>query len=120
MCASRIARAVTPSMVKRNIKLVLDNWNSPVTVLMLTAIGMQLSFLTWWTLSKNFAVEEIAFTGREIGIQESVREIPGFLAFLVVYVTLIIREQKLAILEQVDSLLKFHCPCLNCDFLSAT
>ena len=86
-------------MIKRIARFILDNWNSPVTVLMLTAIGMQLSFFTWWTLSKNFAVEEIAFTGREIGIQESVREIPGFLAFLVVYVTLIIREQKLAILS---------------------
>ena len=44
----------------------------------------------------NFAIEKIDFTGAEIGILQSLREIPGFLAFTVILVLAFIREQKLA------------------------
>ena len=43
----------------------------------------------------------VEFTGREIGFLQSIREIPGFLAFTVVWVLLIIRQQNLAILSLV-------------------
>lgn len=72
---------------------------SPVALLMIMTVAMQLSFAVWWTLIKNFAVEDIAFTGREIGIQESIREIPGFLAFLAVFLLLVMRQQTMAILS---------------------
>ena len=49
----------------------------------------------------NFAVHELAFTGREIGIQQSIREIPGFLAFTAIYLLLAMREQTLAYLSLV-------------------
>ena len=39
------------------------------------------------------------FTGKEIGILQSLREVPGFLSFLVVYLLLIIAEQRLALLS---------------------
>ncbi len=72
-------------------------WRSPAVMLMIMAFAMQIAFATWWTLIKNFAVEDVGFTGREIGFQESIREIPGFLAFLAVYILLLMREQKLAL-----------------------
>jgi hypothetical protein len=65
-------------------------------LLMIMAAAMQLSFAAWWNLMNNFAVHELDFTGREIGIQQSIREIPGFLAFTAIYVLLVMREQTLA------------------------
>ena len=57
------------------------------------------AFAAWSNLLNNFAVEEIGFTGREIGILQSIREIPGFLAFTAVFVLLILREQTFAVLS---------------------
>jgi hypothetical protein len=71
-------------------------WRSPAVMLMIMAAAMQLSFAAWWNLMNNFAVHELDFTGREIGIQQSIREIPGFLSFLAVYLLLFMREQTLA------------------------
>ncbi|MCX2722028.1 MFS transporter [Roseibium salinum] len=71
-------------------------WRSPAVLLMIMAGAMQLSFAAWWNLMNNFAVQELDFTGREIGIQQSIREIPGFLSFLAIYLLLMMREQTLA------------------------
>ena len=40
-------------------------WQTPVIMLLVMAAAMQLSFAVWWTLIKNFAVEDIGMTGRE-------------------------------------------------------
>lgn len=72
-------------------------WRSPFVLLALMSAAMWLSFSSWWVLIKNFAVDGIGLTGREIGFQESIREIPGFLAFLAIYVVFYIREQSFAI-----------------------
>jgi len=74
-------------------------WRSPAVMLMVMAAAMQLSFAAWWTLLNNFAVDVVGFTGREIGIQQSVREIPGFLSFAAVFLLLIMREQTLALVS---------------------
>lgn len=63
------------------------------------AAAVPLSFATWQTLLNNFAIDRAAFTGAEIGILQSLREVPGFLAFGVVFVLLLMREQKLAYLS---------------------
>ncbi|TYC48626.1 MFS transporter [Rhodobacterales bacterium] len=76
-----------------------SGWRSPAVLLMIMAGAMQLSFAAWWNLMNNFAVQELDFTGREIGIQQSIREIPGFLSFLAVYLLLVMREQTLAYLS---------------------
>ncbi|MCG7933960.1 MAG: MFS transporter [Candidatus Thiodiazotropha taylori] len=68
----------------------------PEILLMLMAIAVPLSFAAWQTLLNNFAIERVAFTGQEMGILQSLREIPGFLAFGVVFLLLLVREQKLA------------------------
>jgi predicted MFS family arabinose efflux permease len=59
-------------------------------------IGSAISFGIWMNLLNNFAIEEVSFTGIEIGILQSLREIPGFLAFTVIFVLAFIREQKMA------------------------
>jgi hypothetical protein len=51
------------------------------------------------TLLDNFAIERVHFTGREIGILQSLREIPGFMAFAVVFLLLLVKEQALAYLS---------------------
>lgn len=75
------------------------SWRNPKTLLLLMAFVMPLVFSTWMALLNNFTTEAASFTGREIGILQSLREIPGFLAFTAIFVLLIIREQKFAILS---------------------
>ncbi|HEY5701124.1 MAG TPA: MFS transporter [Gammaproteobacteria bacterium] len=60
------------------------------------AAAVPLSFSTWMALLDNFSIHRAGFTGREIGILQSLREVPGFLAFAVVFLLLLIREQRLA------------------------
>ena len=47
----------------------------------------------------NFVVERASFGGEEIGILQSLREVPGFLAFTAILVMLIVRQQSFAILS---------------------
>ena len=72
-------------------------WKTPQTFLMLISIVVPIAFASWMALLNNFVVEKAAFTGADIGLLQSVREIPGFLAFTVVFVLLFIREQKFMI-----------------------
>ena len=53
----------------------------------------------WLTLFDNFSVNVVGLDGHHIGALQSVREIPGFLALLVTYVILIIKEHKLSALS---------------------
>ena len=71
--------------------------DKPHILLMLTAAAMPISFITWTTLINNFTVEHAGFTGWEIGVLQSLREVPGFASFLVVYLLLLFNEQKLAL-----------------------
>jgi hypothetical protein len=75
------------------------DWRRPELLLLLMASAVPLSFATWQALLNNFAVERAAFSGAEMGILQSLREVPGFLAFAVVFLLLIIREQSLAYLS---------------------
>lgn len=60
-----------------------------------STVGLQ----AWRTLFNNFAVEVAGMNGAQIGVIQSVREIPGFLALLAVYAILIIREHRLSALS---------------------
>ena len=57
-----------------------------------SAIGLQ----GWRTLFNNFAVEEAGIDGFWVGIIQSVREVPGFLALLVIYLLIVIKEHNLS------------------------
>jgi len=75
----------------------LPRWRRPEALLMLMAVASPLAFATWMALLNNFVVERAAFDGFDIGVLHVAREIPGFLAFLVIYILLFLREQTLAI-----------------------
>jgi len=76
----------------------ITSWRTPKNLLLLLAVGSPLAFSTWMALINNFAVDEAGFTGVEIGFLQSLREVPGFLAFTVVFVLLIFREQTFTII----------------------
>lgn len=76
----------------------ISTWRRPEILLILLAIGSPLAFSTWMTLLNNFAIDQANFSGVEIGILQSLREVPGFLTFTVVFVLLIIKEQRFAVL----------------------
>ncbi len=78
-----------------------SDWRTPVVLLMSMAAVMQIGFAAWINLSNNFAVEALSFTGREIGLQQSIREIPGFMAFAAVFFLFIMREQTLAFISLI-------------------
>lgn len=60
---------------------------------------MPVAFNAWSALLNNFALERAAFTGVEIGWLQSLREVPGFLAFTTVFVLLILKEQTFAVVS---------------------
>ncbi|RLA13517.1 MAG: MFS transporter [Gammaproteobacteria bacterium] len=68
----------------------------PEVFLYLFSAAVPLSFATWQALINNFAIEQVNFTGVEIGILQSLREVPGFIAFGVIFLLLIMREQTIA------------------------
>ncbi len=71
----------------------------PEWLLYVMAAAVPLSFATWRALINNFAIEQVNFSGIEMGTLQSLREVPGFLAFAVVLLLLFFREQRLAVLS---------------------
>ncbi len=76
-------------------------FNSKTALLYLIAIAMPLSFAAWMALLNNFVVEKAHFNGSEIGILQSVREIPGLMSFSVVLVLLLVSQQRLAYISLI-------------------
>lgn len=76
-------------------------WQRPEMLLFVLAAAMPLSFNVWSSLLNNFAIEQASFTGVEIGILQSLREIPGFLSFAVVFLLWFVREQNLMLLSAI-------------------
>ncbi len=75
------------------------HWQTPKNLLLVMTVAMTIAFATWMALLNNFVIEKASFSGAEIGMLQSIREIPGFLAFTAVLVLLIIKEQLLAYLS---------------------
>lgn len=69
-------------------------WRTPQNFLLLISIIVPIAFSTWMALLNNFVIEKANFDGADIGLLQSVREIPGFLAFTAVFVLWFIREQR--------------------------
>jgi len=72
---------------------------NPEHFLILCSAAAALAFAVWDVLLNNFVIEQAAFTGREIGILQSLREVPGFLAFTTVFLLLVIKEQHFALIS---------------------
>ncbi len=75
------------------------NQNPMYRYLMVLTIASMAGLQTWRTLFNNFAVEVAHLQGSHIGIIQGVREIPGFLALLAIFVLRLIPEHKLSALS---------------------
>jgi hypothetical protein len=60
-----------------------------------STIGLQ----AWLTLFNNFAVDVAGLDGSHIGVIQSLREVPGFLALLAVYIIMVLKEHRLSALS---------------------
>ncbi len=69
--------------------------------LLVLTISSTVGLQTWMILFNNFAVENVGLSGENIGIIQSVREIPGFLTFLAIFVMLLIKEHRLSAISIV-------------------
>ena len=69
--------------------------------LMILTIASTIGLQAWRTLFDNFAVHVCHLEGVHIGILQSVREIPGFLALLAIYLLLFIKEHRLSALSVI-------------------
>ncbi len=66
--------------------------------LIVLSIGSMLGMQTWRILFNNFAVEVTRLEGSQIGIIQSLREVPGILALSAVLILLLIKEHRLSAL----------------------
>ncbi|MEE8432736.1 MAG: MFS transporter [Candidatus Desulfatibia sp.] len=69
--------------------------------LMVLTITSTIGLQTWRTLFDNFAVRVAGLDGNHIGVIQSVREIPGFLALLAIFAIMLIKEHRLSALSIV-------------------
>ncbi|WP_368031461.1 MFS transporter [Arcobacter sp. s6] len=74
-------------------------FTSKEALLYVMTISMVVSFSAWMSLLNNFTVEVASFNGSQIGILQSLREIPGLLAFTVILVLAFIAQQRLVYLS---------------------
>jgi len=74
-------------------------WRRPVALLVLMAAGMPLAFSVWVAVIQNFVIEVAAFDGADWGWMQTVREIPGFAAVLVIALITVMLEQTLALVS---------------------
>lgn len=72
-------------------------WRRPITLLFLMALAMPIAFFTWYALLNNFVKEVADFDGADLGLLHTIREIPGFLSFLVIFIIIVFREQVLGL-----------------------
>lgn len=71
-------------------------FTSRIALLYLMSMAMIFAFAAWMSLLNNFVIEVANFDGSQIGVLQSLREIPGFLAFGVIFVLIFVQQQKLA------------------------
>jgi len=67
--------------------------------LMALTICSTMGLQAWRTLFNNFAVELAGLNGQQVGMIQSVREVPGLLALLAVWVIMLIEEHRLSALS---------------------
>ena len=85
-------------MAKRKKTLGLDSSNRVMyRYLMLLTCVVAVGFQGWRTLYNNFAIDEVGISAFQNGIIQSIREIPGFLSLLVIYLLLLFKEHRLAL-----------------------
>ncbi|WP_226990312.1 MFS transporter [Paraglaciecola mesophila] len=81
------------------VKSLRSLTGNPQFFLLTMAFVMPLVFSVWNALLNNFVVEKASFDGAQIGMLQSLREVPGFLAFTAVFVLLVLKEQTFALVS---------------------
>jgi len=89
----------TPNKLITTVNNKTKQWQTPFVFLAVASVVMSITFAGWLAMLNNFSIEKAAFTGAEIGTLQSLREIPGFLAFTAVFVLLVLTEQVFALLS---------------------
>ena len=64
--------------------------------LVVLTISSTIGIQTWSILFNNFAVEIAGLNGRHIGMIQALREFPGLMTFLVVFVIMMLQEHRLS------------------------
>ncbi len=78
-------KIINNNTVERNLKLLL-----------ISNFLIYFGFNIWRNLFNNYAVETIGAEGFDIGLIQSVREVPGLLGFLIAFIVLVINKVKLS------------------------
>ena len=76
----------------------LPRFITPTAFLMIATAMNSMSFASWQSLINNFGKDSFGASGYEIGLQQSIREIPGLLAFTAIFCLVFVREQRLAVI----------------------
>ena len=67
--------------------------------LLVLTISSTIGLQAWRTLFNNFAVDVAGLNGEQVGMIQSIREVPGLLALLTVFMIMLIREHRLSTLS---------------------
>ena len=62
---------------------------------------LMIGFSLWRNLFNNFAVEEVGVSAVQIGVIQAIREVPGFMGFVVALIVMFIAEVRLTFLSVV-------------------
>lgn len=86
---------------ERFFKIILNpvKKNPMYLYLVVLTIGSTVGMQVWTTLFNNFAVEVAHLDGDGIGLIQSIREVPGFLALLAIFIIRYIPEHRLSALS---------------------
>ena len=69
--------------------------------LMVLTVSSTMGLQAWRTLFDNFSVNVVGIDGNQMGVIQSFREVPGFLALLVVFVMLLMKEHRVSALSVI-------------------
>jgi predicted MFS family arabinose efflux permease len=72
-----------------------------VSVILINNVIMTLGFGLWQAIFNNFAVEELGVRADQIGLIQSIREIPGLMGFLMGLLALVLVEIRIAGLSAI-------------------
>ena len=76
-----------------------DSQRRMYVFLLVATIASQIGMQGWVTLINNFGVEAAGLDAFRMGLVQSIREVPGFLSLLVIYVLLVLTEHRAAALS---------------------
>ncbi len=91
---AKVAMLKRPAVL--NFEGIAPEVRDPLIFLMTLSFVNWLGFAAWQVLLNNFTVEMAGFAWKDMGLAQSVRELPGFLAFTAIFWIAWMREQTLA------------------------